>query len=952
MKKLLLTFSAALALLTSPAGIISPTPAGQLSRAVILLGGDVPQGASDALTSPLGCSSCPDVREQTMLTQAEAAYHRGLFNEADGLYKDFCRQFPGSIMYGKAILRRAQCAAAQDNFRVTISLLSSLPGYSLSGRNQMEAELLMGVAYLQGEDFIQAENLLSPLAQNSETSSAANYYLGYITLLRGDYTAAAQYFSKSDVPEALCYRVLMDYLQQNWNMALQGARSAVRTNLTPAWRAEMDRIAGESLFALDRPEEGMSYLRRYLGATTSPVASALLLAGTQEYASGDMLQAERLLTGAADAPGAIGQMASLYLGQALYRQGRMDAAILAFERAARMEGTPEARQAAYFNFAASKFAGAQVPFSSSVEVFEDFISQYPSGPYSDRVREYLAEGYLSGNNFETALERLDAIRNPGPRVQGIRQYVLYVLGTTALNGGDNEQASQLLSSGAQVNSNAAVNSEIILSRARLLNAQGQYNEAVELFRNYLRTAPAHSANIPHAHYGLGYALYGMRQYPEAGTSFTAAQNSGLFQGLALSDILARRADIASYSSDFGTARDLYMQSRQADIASGDYALLQAARMEGYLRRYSEKLSLLDNFSTEYENSALMPDAMLERTQALISLGRRPEAVETYRALIEAYPLTRQGRQGYLQMALTLLEKCQRENAEQAYRDVISRYPSSEEAIQAASLLRRIYAEDGRGDEYLAFMESVDGAPGVDREDAAELSFGSATRAYAQNSDTAPLERFITQYPDTPQVETALEMLANSAYRTGDIPRAQQLWEQLESRASTPEKMRNARLGIMRTARDLGDLERAGSMARTVLDSGDVPASVLGEATYVLGFYLAEQDNLEQAVEVWNTVADRTAELYGAMSAFSAADGLFRLGRTEDALNAAQALTSSLSPHYYWVARAFIIISDIYAQQGRMYEAKEYIRALSENYPGNEPDIRDMISTRLQALDAR
>ncbi len=395
-----------------------------------------------------------------------------------------------------------------------------------------------------------------------------------------------------------------------------------------------------------------------------------------------------------------------------------------------------------------------------------------------------------------------------------------------------------------------------------------------------------------------------------------------------------------------------MQARQADVNSGDYALLQAARMEGYLRRYNEKLSLLDNFNSGYSTSALMPDALLERTQALISLGRRGEAVETYRSLIEAYPLTRQGRQGYLQMALTLLEMGQRTEGEQAYRDVISRYPTSDEAAQAATLLRRLYAEDGRGDEFLAFMESVDGAPGVDREDAAELSFGSARRAYTQNSDTGGLQRFITQYPDAPQVETALEMLASAAYANGDIPLSQTYWEQLESRASTPENMRSARLGIMRTARDLGNLERAGAMARTVLESGDVPAAVLGEATYVLGFYLAEQDNLQEAVEVWTTVADRTAEPYGAMSAYSAADGLFRLGRTDEALTAARALTSSLSPQHYWVARAFILKSDIYAQQGRMYEAREYLRALSENYPGNEPDIRDMISTRLQALDAQ
>ena len=61
------------------------------------------------------------------------------------------------------------------------------------------------------------------------------------------------------------------------------------------------------------------------------------------------------------------------------------------------------------------------------------------------------------------------------------------------------------------------------------------------------------------------------------------------------------------------------------------------------------------------------------------------------------------------------------------------------------------------------------------------------------------------------------------------------------------------------------------------------------------------------------------------------------------------LTSSGTPHAYWLARGFILLSDIYAQQGKNFEAREYLQALRSNYPGNESDIFDMIDTRLEKL---
>ena len=52
-----------------------------------------------------------------------------------------------------------------------------------------------------------------------------------------------------------------------------------------------------------------------------------------------------------------------------------------------------------------------------------------------------------------------------------------------------------------------------------------------------------------------------------------------------------------------------------------------------------------------------------------------------------------------------------------------------------------------------------------------------------------------------------------------------------------------------------------------------------------------------------------------------------------------------SPHMYWVARSFILLSDIYKAQGKEIEARQYLLSLRSNYTESD-DIADMIKERL------
>ena len=59
------------------------------------------------------------------------------------------------------------------------------------------------------------------------------------------------------------------------------------------------------------------------------------------------------------------QSAYLFAGQCLLEEGDTSAAILAFDKAAKTDDDQAVREAAFYNYAAAKAAGASVPFASA-----------------------------------------------------------------------------------------------------------------------------------------------------------------------------------------------------------------------------------------------------------------------------------------------------------------------------------------------------------------------------------------------------------------------------------------------------------------------------------------------------------------------------------------------------------------------------------------------------------
>ena len=78
-----------------------------------------------------------------------------------------------------------------------------------------------------------------------------------------------------------------------------------------------------------------------------------------------------------------------------------------------------------------------------------------------------------------------------------------------------------------------------------------------------------------------------------------------------------------------------------------------------------------------------------------------------------------------------------------------------------------------------------------------------------------------------------------------------------------------------------------------------------------------------------------------------ANSLLQRGNIKEARKVIDTFLDAETPHQYWQARGFIVLSDILRRQNQEFEADEYLRTLRTNYPGSEQDIIEMIDSRLK-----
>ncbi len=995
-RPLILTALCALSCAGSVAQINSPEAKGYLERGILMCDDRNYEGCIDQMSRLYNLTTTAEQRELAHYYMCKATLGLG-DEEALTKLRQYLVDYPVSIRRADVMMMVGDYHFNHGQYAEALAEYSIVDPMALTSERQDELNYRQGYSYMLLGESDMAASFFRTLQSKSAWRNAAHFYLGYIAYSKQDYPLALQYFrgldtTKEPANAAPYYEAQIYYAQGEYDKCLSISRNLLASGNVPQFIPECNRLAGESLYNLGRTSESIPYLWKYCAEAKEPAPSAFYILGVSEYEKGDYDAAVKLFQQAIGSHSAMEQSAWLYLGQSYLKRGDKNQALMAFENAYKVDYDREVRETAFYNYAVARMDGGRVPFGNSVGLLQSFLVAYPDSPYSADVQRYIVTGYMSGNDYASALDVINMVTNPSEQLLKTKQRVLFVLGTREYSSGKVADAINHLTEARRLaNLDPSIARQCNIWLGDCYYTRGNYDEAVHSYLSYINASPSSAvSDLALAHYDLGYTRFAQEKYSEAITDFQNAVkllSTGRTSHPASleADSYSRIADCRYYLGEYSAAADDYKKAYDLTPSSGDYALYQYAIMQGLLKDHSGKISTIDNLTSRFPSSGLIPQALLEKAESQSATGNTSAAIRTYNDLVIRYPSTAPGRNGYLQLAITYINSGERSKGIDTYKKVIRTFPSSEEARIAADDLKQIYAADGRLNELVNFLKSVPNAPSYEESELEQTAYQAAENTYINTGATDGLLGYIKEYPDGASRASALYYLADAAWNEGSVSQAQEYASQvllnhpdsevaedallikaqaeselgktevayntfleLEKHASGSNMLRDARLGMMRTAMDLGKYAEAMNTAEKLLSSTatNSPTDV-AEVKFVRGMANEHMGNHDAAYEDWEALAANPADIFGAKSAYYHAQSLFDRGLISEAKSAADSLITADTPHRYWLARTFVLYSDILRKQGNDFEANEYLKSLRNNYPGPEVDIYQMIDTRLK-----
>lgn len=980
----------------APAQINQPTAAGFIERALLLDAAWSARGVIDQSVRSLALYPSASEREDALFLAATASLAER-DPDAQTRLDAFVAAYPESPRACIAAMAAADVDFAGRDYPAALARYVRLNPRSLNDRDAATLAYRTAYCRLLLAEYPAAAQGFQAVAANSAAdkllSSAAVFYLGYIDYRQGEndsamkrFQAAAKSADSEIAGASQAYMAQIYYSRGDNERALAAARRAIKE--APAeFHAEARRIAGESLYNLGRTDEATDLLYLYAESVETPAPTALYILGTEEFRKGNYSAASTLLQSVAADPSAMGQSAGLFLGQAYVKEGRTDAALLAFERAAAADYDPAVAETAAFNYAVAGLDGGRAPFASSVAALESFLNRFPRSRYAPQVEEYIINGYMTDRNYEAALESLDRIQQPSDNLRAARQRVVFALAQREYGEGKLQQALNHFKQAAALKATpydpaTARASQLWQGLTEL--ALDRPAEAAKTLQAYTSTAAKNDADLPVALYNLGYARWDNDDLTGAAEAFRRVGSDGRIAPSLRSDARARVADALYASTDYSGAAAEYAEAYALNPSAADYALFQQAIMEGLQRNHRAKITRLGTFAEQFPTSALRPDALLEKAESQIALGENATAIQTYESLTREFPQSAAARQGRLRMAVTRAADGSTDAAIADYRALVEQAPTSAEARLAIDDLKRIYSERGDIQALTSWLAGVEGAPELDPSELDRLAFVAAEKEYMEADKTTRIAQYLRDYPRGANAPRALYYMAEAAALESDFPTAYsyasrlleaypdadvapdalliradaeaaqgkteaafQSYSALAERAANPSQLKRARLGILRAATDLGRNDAAVAAADALLSSTAAGGGERNEVMLLRGLALDRAGSHDQAYAQWDElIAAAPDDVAAARAAVEKGTSLLALGRTADAHTATDRFINSNPASQYWLARAFILLSDILAAEGNDFEAREYLNSLRTNYPGTEQDILRMIDERL------
>jgi len=930
-------------------------------------------------------------------SRSDAAFYQAMcairLDHANGeaLVTNFLQDYPESSKASRASFEMAKVLFNEKKIKPALRWFRQVIPAKLPRELVPEYHFSYGYCLFDEKDYNKAQPLFEQAMQsNSPLAEAANYYYHYTLYQSGKYENALKGFlglrESREFGRSADYCIAQIYYYQGrFEEAIPIASQLIR-NAKGEEQAELARITGDSYFRLDQFSKAIPFLEQYRKGIKTMSREEHYSLGYAYYINEQLPEAAKELEQISDANDALTQYSAHLLGGILIDLNDKLKARSAFRKASLLTFDKNLQEESLLNYAKLNF---DLSISGeTLRAFEEFLNTFPESRHREEVYDYLVKVFMNTRNYQEALVTLDKISNKTPEVRKAYQRIAYYRGLELFNNLKYREAIDMLDRSLDIgNYDDRIRMLCYYWQAEAWYNTKAYQNAISCYDRFLSFNEA--AYLPEynlAYYGTGYAYFNMENYDEAQTWFKRFISRAGKQDKLVADAYNRTGDCLFMNRTYYQAIDYYDKSIALKTDDASYALFQKGFSLGLVQRPGQKVDVLNKLIRDYPKSQYLDDALYEIGRSFVDMNQTADAIRTFNQLIQQFPGSSNVRKSYVQLGMIHYNSNQNEEALQMYKKVVSTWPESQESVDAMAGIKNIYIEENRVDEYFAFAQATGRVTDISASEQDSLIYLSAEKIYLQGNCEKANQNFAQYISRFPQgrfllnayyykgdchyrsnelnealsaysyvlsrgsnrfTEVALSRSAEICYQQSNFEKALVLYRQLEQQADAQENILDARIGIMRCSYRQKDYETVIQSARMVLGSDRLPEEISREASFILGKSYLEQGDPEQALGVLTRVAGDVKNKEGAESKYLIAEILFRKGLVDQSEKEILEFLDQNTTHQFWLAKAYILWSDIYINRRDLFQAKATLEILKENYSRSDDGILNTVNDKLK-----
>ena len=912
--------------------------------------------------------------------------------QAERAVDEFVVQYPASTRKVEMVTALADELFAQGRYAQAVKYYDLTDKFSMGQPRRDDYVFRKAYSLYASGDYEASRPLMYSLLDSPKWEADAAYAYGHMCYAQGDMDLALENFlrvknSAQYADKIPFYLTNIYFKQRKYEQAIAEGLAVLEKSADGTEADAIRRIVGQSYFNTGQYAQALPYLIRYAGAHT-PTDEENYQIGFAYYKTGDFTQAAHYLGLLAGRESELGQQAYFTLGQAYLATGKKAEALGAFRSAARMDFDPAVKHDAWYNYASLSYEAGN-PYQSVSGALSEYLRLYPESPARDRIYDYLLDSFISGKDYQEAINTIEAMGLDSPRaVEALSRAAFYLAGQK-LNAGEYDTAIKYYAKASETSADETLKARADFWLAEAYMRVGMDDKAAEALTAF-KANPAAAGTKEYARlpYQQGYLAEKAGDYASAQGYFYAYEKHPGLSADERSDVQLHLADCAFALGQYSLATALYGKVAENAGASSDYAMYQKALCQGISGNPKAQVETLNALLAAFPDSPWRASARYQLGMAYQKTDQADRAIESFLAVDTEKAAGELIPEARSKAALAYYNRGEKDKALALYKEVAEKYPSSPVTPSAMRSVRQILVEQGRSDEFVAWNNSTSGTP-LDQMSVDSLYFETGQKAFSNADFTAAAQAFadyLAKYPAGLFTTDAAYYLAESSLKAGDTTSAKAGYkrllgmpdnkfsegaavkytdlcqaqdslteaipylEKLYGQARIADNKKYALVHLLEAYTAAQDWDRTVKYARAVREDFPATNPLYADASVALYGALVEDDRADKAAELTDELLRICSGENMARTLYYLAVIQYRDGQYEKSVETISKLTLEYPMYKYIGSRALLLLAQNFHAQGDAYQAGYILQNVIDGTPYD--DIRAEARTLKAYMDGQ